>query len=87
MGLALNSLLGTLVAVCPAQAWGNLALLGSHCRGREPQQVQRALGPCQELPVLPEGLENRLGSQEAVCSGKHEPLPQQAQPAHRSSVP
>lgn len=39
-------LLGTLVAGCPGQAWGNLVSLGSHCQGccglLQMQKVQKA---------------------------------------------
>lgn len=88
VGLSLNSLPGTLVAGYPGQAEGNLARTPrSRCQGGwGPHQVWRALESQQELMVAPVGLEGGLDSV-AGCSGRHGPLHQRDQCAHKPSVP
>lgn len=88
MGVALNSLLGTLVAGCPGQAWGNLVSLVSHCQGCcGLVQTQRVQKPWQEQLVTAVDLGSGVRSQEAGSSDKLESLDQPAQAAHRSAVP
>lgn len=67
--------LGTLVAGCPGQGWGNRVSLGSHCQGRcGLMQMQKVLKVWQELLATPAGLGSGAGSlknRDTVMSGSN----------------